>query len=1141
MTGRLWIWLRRAAALMAAFVLSLCAFGWWALGSETGSRWLITKALEAAPVEIVAEGVSGTIVGELRIAALSFSQPEVSLMLSELRVDADWSASSFRAFAIERLSADRVTVVTSGESAASDQPLELSVEPLPLALQVAEFTLSSLSLNDTLLTNLAVGNFRAADTQFAAAAVGLSVDRLELSASGLSIDIDGDVPVAANLDWRLAGSTWSGTGSVAGSLRRLQFEHRLSGEYPAHSNGLAFVLGEVTPSVDVTSIFEEWRYRDWIARGGNLRIRGSAAAYETDFSAAVQHPEYPAGDLNGTVAGDLAGLRTIDVRASSALAAAVVTGRAAWSPALDVDVAVSATDIDPSTIVSMPPGDLDANLHLTASGTENFALEIEALSGSYAGLPATARGSVGRNADVWSCGACALQVGANRFELDGRLAAAELSVAIVANAPSLDQLWAGLAGALEADLSVGGTLGLPVVTGQASGRGLAIADWGVETFSILSRASSPERADLAVEFDGLTKLESALGRGSLQLSGELDSVEFAGEWSRADIAAAVTAKFAISNDGVRGRIQSAALTEPYSGTWQSLSPFDFEASTAVAALRTGAATWRNGDATLRLEPLVFDDQNLEFAATLSNGPLGAVNAFLPEDVQLEGDVDAGIELKRLDDRWTGSFDWEQQDTRVRFFSVEEDALQFEVPVARAQASLGDTGLNVRVAVNAEPGLRMNLTASLDKLAGDGVLEASMQLTGNDWRWVDTLIPEIEDLDGDLSSDLNAGGRVSAPDLSGSVRLRNGQLVIPALNLPLTDIDVELAGSSAGGLSIVGVANSGDGKLAVDGRVADLGSASPRLDLRLSGDRAALLGGQDYFLVASPDLTIAAGGGDIRVTGGVEVNEGEITVTELQDSAVTPSADVVVEGREEAARPGTRISGDLTLSLSDSVHVQAFGLDSNLTGDLRFVLAEDREPRAEGELNLVGGFFETYGQRLEIERGTMLFNGPLESPYVDVRAVRKISGDTGTITAGIELRGRPPDLGATVFSEPVMAEAEALSYLLTGRPLGDAGTADGNMLVDAAYSLGLRQAGAITNQIGQSIGLDELSVAGSNQNTMALVAGKQITPKLHARYRYGVFDKLGELLLRYRLSDAVAIELGAGQAQSMDVLYTVEKE
>jgi len=203
--------------------------------------------------------------------------------------------------------------------------------------------------------------------------------------------------------------------------------------------------------------------------------------------------------------------------------------------------------------------------------------------------------------------------------------------------------------------------------------------------------------------------------------------------------------------------------------------------------------------------------------------------------------------------------------------------------------------------------------------------------------------------------------------------------------------------------------------------------------------------------------------------------------------------------------------------------------------------EGREPRATGELRLVDGFFEAYGQRLEIERGTMLFTGPLDNPLVDVRATRTIEQSDGTITVGLDLNGRAQNLGSSIFSEPSMSKAEALSYLMLGRPLEDASEADGNALANSAYSLGLRQAGLITNQIGQTVGLDEFAVSGSNQNTTALVAGKKVNSRLYARYAYGVFTKLGKLLLRYRLSDSISIEVDAGESQSMDILYTIEKD
>jgi translocation and assembly module TamB len=158
----------------------------------------------------------------------------------------------------------------------------------------------------------------------------------------------------------------------------------------------------------------------------------------------------------------------------------------------------------------------------------------------------------------------------------------------------------------------------------------------------------------------------------------------------------------------------------------------------------------------------------------------------------------------------------------------------------------------------------------------------------------------------------------------------------------------------------------------------------------------------------------------------------------------------------------------------------------------------------------------------------------------VRAIRKIESVNGTVTAGIDLRGPAQNLVASVFSEPTMAESDALSYLVLGRPLEQSTATEGSQLSGAAVALGLRQAARITNQIGQAFGLDQLEVAGSGGSTTALVAGKQVSSRLYVRYAYGVFSQLGSVLLRYRLSRRLTLETSTGETQSMDLLYQVEK-
>jgi translocation and assembly module TamB len=147
--------------------------------------------------------------------------------------------------------------------------------------------------------------------------------------------------------------------------------------------------------------------------------------------------------------------------------------------------------------------------------------------------------------------------------------------------------------------------------------------------------------------------------------------------------------------------------------------------------------------------------------------------------------------------------------------------------------------------------------------------------------------------------------------------------------------------------------------------------------------------------------------------------------------------------------------------------------------------------------------------------------------------------------GIELTGTLKAPRTRIFSQPAMSEADALSYLLFGRPASgsDPGlaTEDNSALQAAALSLGLQQALPVVQRIGDTLGLDELTVQSTATDAGALMAGKYLSPRVYVRYSYGLFNRIGGLLLRFRVNERLSIETRSGDQKSMDLLYTVEKD
>ncbi|MDX1561966.1 MAG: translocation/assembly module TamB domain-containing protein, partial [Gammaproteobacteria bacterium] len=308
-------------------------------------------------------------------------------------------------------------------------------------------------------------------------------------------------------------------------------------------------------------------------------------------------------------------------------------------------------------------------------------------------------------------------------------------------------------------------------------------------------------------------------------------------------------------------------------------------------------------------------------------------------------------------------------------------------------------------------------------------------------------------------------------------------------------------------------------------------------LTLRGDRVPVAQRPDATIYASPDLEAVVALPEIRVSGVVRVPEAAISVEELPAQAVRVSPDTVVHGETatESLRP-LQIVADIRVELGENLRYTGGALRTDLSGDLNLSYESGLSPEASGVLR-VDGTYEAYGQVLDLERGELLFTGNLADPALDVLAVRRI----GATTVGIELSGTLTAPVSSVYSEPAMSEANALSYLLFSRPLSSSDDEETATLESTALALGLQQALPVVERLGDSLGLDELSIETTDVDAGALMAGKYLSPKLYMSYSYGLFNRLGGFLLRYSINDRFSLETRSGTEKSMDLLYTVEKE
>ena len=131
--------------------------------------------------------------------------------------------------------------------------------------------------------------------------------------------------------------------------------------------------------------------------------------------------------------------------------------------------------------------------------------------------------------------------------------------------------------------------------------------------------------------------------------------------------------------------------------------------------------------------------------------------------------------------------------------------------------------------------------------------------------------------------------------------------------------------------------------------------------------------------------------------------------------------------KETGRPlALSLQVNIDPSKANDVKLDAFGLTTDIQGSLSMEQM-DAKLTGNGDLNLVNGRYQAYGQDLIIRKGEILFSGPLDRPTLDIEAIRDPEKTADDVIAGIRVTGQAEQPDIEVFSNPTKEQSEALSY------------------------------------------------------------------------------------------------------------------
>jgi translocation and assembly module TamB len=399
------------------------------------------------------------------------------------------------------------------------------------------------------------------------------------------------------------------------------------------------------------------------------------------------------------------------------------------------------------------------------------------------------------------------------------------------------------------------------------------------------------------------------------------------------------------------------------------------------------------------------------------------------------------------------------------------------------------------------------------------------------------------LGGRAQVDVAAAGTVGDPVWSGSVSGEALRIDAPQYGVNATNGQLRAHLAPDGIVIDTARFEGGTGVFTAEGVIALPGartSAPTRVTWKAEKFRAT--NRPDLRLVIDGDGTLALENKRLALDGKVTIVEGHIEYESTPSGEL--AADIVIKGRTPLSRreTGARdlpLALELDVDLGRSLTFAGEGLETGLGGRVRITTAPAGTLIGRGTIRAVNGTYFAFGQKLTIDRGRLIFDGPLDNPALDIVALRK----NLAVEAGVELTGTVKVPRVRVTSSPPVPENEALAWLVTGQGLDSASRVDYAALSAASAALLGKRGKPFTAELAQRIGLDDISLQSSGTasgddglSSQVVVFGKRISDRLSLGYEQGLSLASSAIRLEYALSRRVTLRAEAGAVSGVGIAY-----
>ncbi|OOG46024.1 pathogenicity protein [Rhodanobacter sp. C01] len=860
-----------------------------------------------------------------------------------------------------------------------------------------------------------------------------------------------------------------------------------------------------------------------LASRGDLKVHGSSAKYHAEGSVAIGPPgKLAALDLNLDGTPQQITLHSLALKQPQGSFQA--NGVLTLQPTLAWQAEASASRFDPGQLFAGWNGALDFNLASNGSlprQRPDATLEIRKLAGTLRDRTIGGNGKLHLSSNDVIDGQLSLNSGGSTMQLQATPGSSN-SASLKLEIASLGDWLPDAGGRLDGHFDIGGRMPKLSVNGQLRGQSLYWQQQRVDTLHLI--AGVPDISQLAGKLDlqmaGVHLQGLTFQHINLLAEGSQGNHRLTVDARGSQLSGALSVHGALKGSAWNGTLSTLDLDPQGMPGWRLQQPSQLSYNNGTAILSELCLT--AGDPRLCVAAKQDSSGNLDAGYRLQALPLALLlnasgNADLP--IRADGSIDGSGKIRRsAAGALSGNASISSAQGSITHVD-HADAPLLRYNQFRLNAELLPTGQRIEVHGGLDDGGRVDgqvtITGAQQSLGGQ------LDLHVNSVAFIELFSSEVANVKGNADGSFRFAGTLKQPAVTGQANMRGLAAEVPSAGLKLSEGSLSVSTTDTRQFLIRGSVQSGKGSIAINGN-AGIGTQT---SLTLKGSQFTAADIPAAKVVISPDLTVKQDASGIDIGGALGIDSADVNADKLPGAGATQaSPDVVVvdQKQQQQAAGKLPINALVKVDLGRKTHVVGMGLDGRVSGVLTVIERPGRATTGQGQLT-VDGTYKAYGQQLQIQRGQLLFaSTPIDNPGLNIRAVRKLN-PTATIDEGQEVgllvAGTAQRPVLTVFSNPAMEQSDALSYLVTGKPLSQVKGGEGDMVGAAAQALGSAAGDLLAKGIGSKLGVDDIGVSSNEAlgGSSAFTVGKYLSPRLYLSYGVGLFEPGEVVTLRYRLS------------------------